>query len=338
MIPSPAPSRQAVRWGSRLGTAAVARIGLLLGLPPGPALAAADSPISVTIAQRWQLAGTTGTWTPYVVTVHNNGPASFTGDLFLRPSETRSISAITFPAYHASITVPRGSQRSTLFHVIDASAGYSVEVRDPSGRLVTRSELGSSAHSGSAFGILSDLTQAEQKIAAPLHALSRIDSSLARFTSAQDFPTNAVYLSGLSGLVVDQFDSAALSQAQVQALKDYVGLGGTLIEAGGPSWRRTLLSLPPELLPMRPTSTSTASLAALAELAGRTTDAAAQVASGQVGSGRVTLLAADGQTLVVEGSYGAGRVIELAFDPFAEPFDTQVELAGMAWAHAISRA
>jgi hypothetical protein len=204
--------------------------------------------------------------------------------------------------------------------------------------VVTRADLGTSAHAGSAFGILSDLTQAEQKIAAPLHALSRVDSALARFTSAQDFPTNAVYLSGLSGLVVDQFDSAALSQAQVQALKDYVGLGGTLIEAGGPSWRRTLLSLPPALLPMRPTSTATASLASLAELAGRTTDATAQVASGPVGPGRVTLLAADGQALIVEGVYGAGRVIELTFDPFAEPFDTQVELAGLAWSHAISRA
>ncbi len=338
MIPSPAPPRQAVRWGSRLGAAAVALIGLLLALPVRPALAAADPQITVTVAQRWQLAGTQGTWTPYVVTVRDSGPSGFTGDLYLLPNDTRTVAPHTYPTYHTPISVPRGSQRSTLFNVIDAPAGYVAEVREASGRPVARGDLSSSPHASSALGVLSDLTQAEQKISAPLHALTRVDSSLARFASAQDFPTNAVYLSGLSGIVVDQFDSAALSQAQVQALKDYVGLGGTVIEAGGPSWRRTLLSLPPELLPMRPTSTSTVSLSALAELAGRTSDASAQVASGQVGSGRVTLVASDGQALVVEGVYGAGRVVELTFDPFAEPFDTQVELAGMAWSHAIGRA
>jgi hypothetical protein len=339
MIPSPAPPRQAVRrWGLRLGAAAVALVGLLLGLPVQPALAAADPQITVTISQRWQLAGTQGTWTPYVVTVRDAGQAGFSGDLFLVPNDTRSVAPYTYPTYRTPITVARGSQRTALFHVIDSPGGYSADLRDGSGRVVAHGDVQAAPHASSAFGVLSDLTQAEQKIAAPLHALTRVDSFLARFSSAQDFPTNAVYLSGLSGIVIDQFDSAALSQAQVQALRDFVGLGGTLIEAGGPSWRRTLLSLPTELVPMRPTSTATASLSALGELAGRATDATAQVASGQVGAGKVTLAAADGQPLVVEGAYGPGKVVELTFDPFAEPFDTQVELAGMAWSNAISRA
>jgi hypothetical protein len=321
-----------------LSAAAVAIVGLLLGLPVRPALAAADAQITVTISQRWQLAGTQGTWTPYEVTVRDSGQSAFSGDLYLVPNDTRSVAPYTYPTYHLPITVARGGQRSDRFNVIDAPGGYSADVRDGSGRLVAHADVQAPPHASSAFGVLSDLTQAEQKIAAPLHALTSVDSSLARFSSPQDFPTNAVYLSGLNGIVVDQFDSAALSQAQMQALKDFVGLGGTLIEAGGPSWRRTLLSLPPELVPMRPTSTATASLSALAELAGRTTDASAQVASGQLGGGRVTLAAADGTPLVIEGSYGPGKVVELTFDPFAEPFDTQVELAGMAWSNAISRA
>jgi len=76
-------------------------------------------------------------------------------------------------------------------------------------------QLSSPSRGGSALAILSDLPQAEQKISAPLHARSRLDSSLARFPSPQSFPTNAVYLSGLNGIVLDQFDSASLSQAQV---------------------------------------------------------------------------------------------------------------------------
>ncbi|HXM57851.1 MAG TPA: hypothetical protein VOB72_20810 [Candidatus Dormibacteraeota bacterium] len=317
----------------------MAVLGLLLGLPAQPALAAGDPQLTVTVTQRWQLSGTQGTWTPYVVTIRDTGTTGFTGDVFLVPSDSRSVAPNIYPVYRASITVARGSQRSTVFNVIDAQGGYVAEVRDPSGRVLAHADAGSPPRASSALGILSDLAQAEQKIAAPLRTLTRVDSSLTRFSSAQDFPTNAVYLSGLSGLVIDQFDSAALSQAQVQALKDYVGLGGTLITAGGPSWRRTLLSLPAELLPMHPTSTATASLSALADLAGHATDATAQVASGDVATGgRVTLVAGDGQPLVVEGVYGAGRIVELTFDPFAGPFDTQVDLAGMAWAHAISRA
>jgi hypothetical protein len=336
MILSFAPSRQAVRW-LRLGAAAVAFTGLLLGLASRPALAS-DPSIKVTVTLRWQLGSTQGMWTPYVVTVTDTGSSAFTGDVFLVPGDTRTVAPNSYPVYRSPVSVNRGGSRLVLFNVIDAPSGYVAAVRDSSGREVGTAVPSSSTGADSALGILSDLPQAEQKIAAPLHTLTRVNASLIRFPSAQDFPTSAVYLSGMSGLVIDQFDGAALSQAQVQALKDYVGLGGALIEAGGPSWRRTLLSLPAELVPMRPTSTSTASLAALAALVGRTTDATAQIASGQVGGGRVMLLADDGQPLVIEGTYGAGRVVELAFDPFTEPFDAQTELAGMAWAQAISRA
>lgn len=336
MNSSPAPRSLAMRWGARLGAAA-ALVGLFLGLPAQP-VEAADPQLGLVITQRWQLAGTQGTWTPYVVTVRDEGSSGFTGDLVLVPNDSRTTAATGYPDYHTSISVGRGSQRSAVFYVVDAPGGYGADLRDSSGRTVAHADLASAPRSSTALGILSDLSQAEQKISAPLRSLTRVDSSLPRFSSAQDFPTNAVFLSGLSGLVVDQFDSAALSQAQVQALKDFVGLGGTLIEAGGPSWRRTLLSLPPELLPMRPSSTVAASLEPLAELGGATSDATAQVASGSLAFGRATLATPDGQPLVVEGAYGSGRLIELAFDPFAEPFDTQVNLAGLAWSQAINRA
>jgi hypothetical protein len=186
--------------------------------------------------------------------------------------------------------------------------------------------------------VLSDLPQAEQKISAPLRAMTRLDAMLARFSSPPTFPTNAVFLTGLNGIVLDQFDSASLSQAQVQALKDYVGLGGTLILAGGASWRRTLLPLPAELVPLRPVATATASLAPLAELGGKATDANAQVVTGEVRAGKVALFSPEGVPLLVEAAYGAGAVVELAFDPIGEPFDSQVSLAGLAWSQAIDRA
>jgi len=337
MISSPArtPQRHSAGWGIRLGALA-ALVGLLLSLGARPAQAA-DLKLAMTVAQRWQMATSQGVWTPYVVTVHDEGGTGFTGDVFLVPNNSRT-PPNTYPSYRAPITLAKGGQRSTPFYVIDGPDGYNAELRDSSGQVVAKAQPSGSPGSRTAFGILSDLPQAEQKISAPLRALSQVDSSLVRFNSAQDFPNNAAYLTGLSGLIIDQFDSGALSQAQVQALKDFVGLGGALVEAGGFSWRHTLLPLPPELLPMPPTSTGTAALAPLAELGGKTTDAVAQVAGGGASSGQVVLTAPDGQPLIVEGTYGAGHVIELAFDPFAEPFDAQVDLAGLAWGAALSRA
>jgi hypothetical protein len=147
-----------------------------------------------------------------------------------------------------------------------------------------------------------------------------------------------VYLSGLNGVIVDQFDSGALSQPQIQALKDFVGLGGTLILAGGASWRRQLLPLPAELLPLRPTATGTTSLGALADLGGLASTVGVQVADGDVASwASVAVAAPDGHPLIVEGPYGAGRVLALTFDPLGQPLDTQLTLAGLAWSQAISR-
>src|SRR5256885_4002792 len=106
MIPSPAPPRQAVRWSSRLGAAAaVALVGLLLSLPARPAFAAGDPQLQLTITQRWQLAGTQGTWTPYVVVVRNVGAAGFSGDIFLMPNDSRSVAPNTYPVYRAPISV-----------------------------------------------------------------------------------------------------------------------------------------------------------------------------------------------------------------------------------------
>jgi hypothetical protein len=309
-----------------------------------PAAAASGEPqLTLSLALRWGPTSMQGAWTPYVVTVKNDGTGDFNGDVVLLANDFRSdfrnSGTAGFPAYHQHVAVPRGSQRSFAVYVIDPPNGYSAEARDSSGkRVLARAELSNPSNAQSALGILSDLPQAEQRISAPLHALSRLDSALQRFPSAQSFPTNAVYLSGLNGIVLDQFDSASLSQAQVQALKDYIGLGGTLIEAGGPSWRRTLLPLPAELLPLRPVATATASIAALAELGGKATEAEAQIVTGDIHGGKAPVVAADGTPLVVEASYGAGTVIEMAFDPFGEPFDSQVALAGLAWAQAFSRA
>jgi hypothetical protein len=322
----------------KLSRTAIVLIGLVLAMPAAPAQAA-EPQVSLTVGLRWEVGGTQGIWAPYVVTVKNSGNQDFTGDLYLVPNDVRLGSSDYYPVHRAPVTVRRGGERSVALYVIDAPNAYHAQARDASGHVVASADVGASTtvQGTSALAVLSDLAQGDQKISAPLHALSRVDSAITHFGNPQAFPTNAVYLSGLNGIVVDDFDTAALSQAQVQTLKDFVGLGGVLIEAGGASWRRTLLPLPPDLVPMAPRATTTSSLAALWELGGRTDDVPAQVASGPLRFGQVALAAADGTPLIVEAMFGAGRVVELAFDPFGDPFTSDANLAGLAWAQAISR-
>src|SRR5438093_6559307 len=322
----------------KLSRAALVLIGLLFAMPAVPAQAA-EPQVSLTVGLRWEVGGTQGVWTPYVVTVKNSGKEDFSGDVYLIPNAVRIGPPDTYPVDRAHVAVARGSQRSTVFYVIDAPNAYHAEARDASGHVVATAEVGAgtTVQGTSTLAVLSDLPQGDQKISAPLHALSRVDSAITRFPNPQAFPTNAVYLTGLNGIVVDDFDTAALSQAQVQTLKDFVGLGGVLVEAGGPSWRRTLLPLPSALLPLAPQATTTSSLAALWELGGRSEDVPAQVASGLVRFGQVALAATDGTPLIVDAPYGAGRVVEMAFDPFGDPFAGDADLAGLAWSQAISR-
>src|SRR5262245_64953818 len=126
MNSSPALRSLTARWGARLGTAA-ALAGLLLGLPARPALAA-DPQVSLAVSQRWQLANTQGTWTPYVITVRDEGSTGFTGDVFLVPNDTRAVTPDTYPRYRSPISVGRGSKRYEGLSVVDGPGGCSAEV------------------------------------------------------------------------------------------------------------------------------------------------------------------------------------------------------------------
>ena len=320
-----------------LGSACVAGLLLIAWAPPAGAASAGG--LTVTLGQRWKVAGRIGAWTPYTVTVRYEGPGTFSGDVFLIPNTTRSGPfPADFPQYRSPLTVSSGTERTAQVYVIEEPGGYHAELRDGQGRVVATAAPNFALPTGAAIAILSDLPQAEQRISAPLKSLSRIEVGISQFSSAHAFPNSVVHLSALNGLVIDQFDSGALDHAQVQTLKDFVGLGGTLIVVGGSSWRRTLTPLAQDLLPLRPAATATASLATLAEMAGLASTTAVEVVTGDVASwAKVAVASPEGQPLIVEGAYGAGRVLALTFDPLAEPVDGQLALAALSWSQAISR-
>ncbi len=155
--------------------------------------------------------------------------------------------------------------------------------------------------------------------------------------SAREVPEVALHLAGVAAVIVDDFDTAALTGGQRRALQDYVSLGGTLVLAGGAAWSRTAAALPPGLVPLRPAGSAEVSLRPLADLAAGTTAATATVVTGEVAAGLVVLAEPGGRPLVVEADEGAGRVVQLAYDPLAEPFASDQVLRGLAWDQALGR-
>jgi hypothetical protein len=318
--------------------------GSLLGAIPAHA---ADSPVTLSLSQRWN-AGQQGAWAPYNATVRNDGAADFTGDVTLHPVQNvRGPSLQLWPDYHARINVPHGSERSVTFYVLEPPSGYSASLTDSAASTVaTDVTVTGRTDSAYAIAVLSDQPQAGGRIEAlrPLASSAGYTTvsglRASRFGSAQEFPTNAVFLSGLHAVVVDDFDVSTLSDAQIRALRDFVGLGGSLIATGGASWRRTLLPLAQKGLGgLSPIRSGEAALKPLADLANLPTSLTAPIAIGDIAAGR-TLVGAPGQPpLVVESAYGAGRIIDVAFDPLAEPVATDSSgLDALAWSVVLYRA
>ncbi len=318
--------------------------GSLLGAIPAHA---ADTPVTLSLAQRWN-AGQQGAWTPYVATVRNDGAADFVGDVTLHPGQSNRGGAFQlWPDYRARINVPHGSERSTTFYVLEPPNGYTASLTDSSGNSIASGvPVTGRADAAYAIAVLSDQPQAGGRIEALKPLSSNGGFTVAnglrasRFGSAQEFPTNAVFLSGLHAVVVDDFDVSTLSDGQIRALRDFIGLGGSLVATGGASWRRTLLPLAQKGLGgLSPTRSGEAPLTPLADLAHQTTSLAAPVAIGDIVAGRL-LLGAPGQPpLAVESTYGAGRIIDVAFDPLAEPIATDSSgLDALAWSLVLDRA
>src|SRR5215472_216740 len=328
------PRSRSTRWAWPL-----AALALLVAPWSSPAEAAGSSATpTLSLGHLWNQTERAGAWSPYLATVRNDGQRTFSGTVVLVADVSYRGPSATFPEYDTAIVVPAGGQRSVTVYTVESGGGYHAELHDGQGGLVASASAPTTGGSGPAVAVVSDLPRVDQRLDALLRSQSQLDAGVTQFPTGNAFPADGIRLSGLNAVILDQFDTGSLNQQQLRALQDFVGLGGTLIVAGGARAGRTVGPLPGSLLPLRPTGAATASLAPLGDLSGIATGATAPVTTGDVAPGaRVTLAAPDGTPLIVEGAYGAGDVVELAFDPLAAPFDGQLDLAGAAWIQALTR-
>lgn len=293
-----------------------------------------------------------GSWVRYLVTVKNLADGDFAGDVLLiqledepaagpqpaqrlpsltrGPSlpELRSVAAQS--AYQVRVSVP--SRKSRTITVL-APESYAVVQALMGGRILDEEAVERSPVLP--IAVLSELEAPATAIAALRY--DRFSPRVAAFTSARTFPASTTLLAGFAAVVVDQFDTAALSEAQVRALRDFVGFGGALVLGSGSTWRKTVAPLPPDLTPVRPAATASVPLQSLARVAGvDAPEASAPVAVGALAPGaRRVVTTPDGVPLLAELDYGAGRVIQLAFDPSGEVAGTPY--AALGWNQALAR-
>jgi hypothetical protein len=323
---------------------------------PGSAPQAAvldDGTINVTAGEEGR-----GAWVPYTLTVRNLGDHDFTGRLLLvkrvanKPAalprvSVRYLGSLVSPvapggqanppdaAFQFPVALsPRHKKTYSFFAPDDFIA---VEVQDPQGRQVAEGQVDD--RKSVAIGTLTD----SQSLAAEVEPirLGELTMKVTQWSDANPFPDRAAYLSGYSAVLLDRIDSGRLGKAQLQALTQFVGLGGELILAGCADLTRTVRALPPELVAFSPNGNCPLdSLGPVADLSGLATDLAAPVAAGSLATNATVILdTAAGRPLEVQMPYGSGRVVELLFDPDspAAGAGSPNGLSSLAFSQAIAR-
>lgn len=290
-----------------------------------------------------------GNWVRYLVSIRNVGDVAFEGDVILTGSSGAAAPAAPgVPPPRLPTSVPRlpahapdaayeahvqVAPRETRTLAITAPDRYSqVEVAQSADGSLAGPPVGIDRSPSTAVAVLTG----SQAAAADLQGLPLDDVTVraASFTT-QTFPSSSLGLAAYSAVVIDQFDVQSLSAAQREALRDFVGRGGGLVVAGGPSWRRTLPALPAEIEPLHATGSVTTDVAPLLAMTRAPGSAAVTTATGDLRPGAWAVTAGDAP-LIVDGTYGSGTVAVIAFDPAAEIAGG--DLARAAWTAALAQA
>src|SRR5215472_4605672 len=318
-------SKRQLLGGAAVLVVAAAALWYVVGAGARDSSLAPAASVRVAVSAR---AVGTGSWIRYLVTVKNLADGTFAGDALLIDQDQDGEAATNGPSLATLARNPQipgapasAGQSAYQIHLdVPSRTSKTVAVLAPDFFNVIEADMG---------GRALDIQPVLHPTVIPVAVLSGVESAAVSiiglhfdqftpeavaFNSAREFPTNPLLLAGYTTVVIDQFDTASLSQTQVQALRDFVSFGGTLVLAGGSGWRRSLAPLPADLLPIRPQSTATVSLGPLAAVSGNAVQPwAVPAVTGTLATGARSLLDGDGGVpLAAELTYGAGKVVELA--------------------------
>ena len=296
---------------------------------------------------------TSGAWTPVFVSVHNDGD-SRSGRITIPVSLGQYSSG--FSPYTAPVEVPKGSEK--LYRLYLPAAGYdqtislelggqvaSRQVQDA--RPVDPENLLTVVLSSNASA-LSFLQGARAPVSAgtpsgaggypvppppPGGGATPARAPQVELARSQwgRLPESWLGWDGVDAVILTEADLGGASQQEIEALRQWVLLGGTLLVPGGTQSAAFGSGPLAELLPMQVSGTRTvANLSALDPWGGQAIGrSAALIADGTLRDGAEVLLGNPQTPLVVARDADRGRVVMTTFDFTAEPvkyWDGQTEM------------
>lgn len=203
-----------------------------------------------------------GAWVPVQITLHNEG-ADFNGTLSLiTPTPQFQLgSNPQIPSnYQASISLANGAQKQVTMYlpIYFDTQKVTVKLLDNNGQTIgTQSaSLLPLNPDDICIGILSDQNTGFSALSA-LPLPNQGGSVVPEFLNANTMPTLAAALNNFNIIVVDNFTTANLNAAQLNALQNWTEQGGSLILIGGPEWHPSLGTLPANLMPFQIFGSST---------------------------------------------------------------------------------
>jgi len=269
---------------------------------------AAQNPVSLTVHVGYQDVVKVGEWMPVTVDARNSG-AGIDGTLEIQGALNAQPGVTGFAIYQQPISLAGGATKRIRTYVVGDASGATVTARIvQNGRIVVSQSSGAGSTTTTLIGVLSDQATALDSFAAvhPGSVAARVVH-----LSADQIAELAIPLRAFDILAIDDFATDGLTAGQRSAIGDYVRAGGDLLLGTGAAWRKTLAGLPPAILPMDVSGTSSVSAP---EVGG----ARIELATGTASPGPVWL-ATGGQPLLIERTLGAGTVTMATFDWNQDP-------------------
>lgn len=261
-----------------------------------------------------------GDWMPVTLDITNKG-GDFQGVVQIEPDTGAlnlkgafgPIGPLQNASYQIPLSLPAGGVKHLRTYALDVIPGMPVTVRLlQNGHQVTAQAVPSSTNASVLIGVLSDQPTAFDEFGA-----LRFPSSLAPqvvHLTREDVPESGILLRAFDLIAIDDFATDSLTAGQRAAVADYVANGGSLLIGSGPTWRKTVASLKPDVVPMQLSGTSV--IEASGALGG---NAGIEVAIGTLNPGARTWLALGSAPLLVERPVGNGLVTLATFDWAQDP-------------------
>src|SRR3989441_766307 len=270
--------------------------------------AAAADGVTLGVLVGYQDVVKLGEWMPVTVVAKNSG-AGIDGTLEVQEALNGQPNVSGFPIYQEPISLASGAIKRIRTYVSVDTTGATITARIvQNGRVIVSRDAASASTTSTLIGVPSDQPPSLAGFAAvpPASVAARVVH-----LTAGDIAESAIPLRAFDILAIDDFATDGLTAGQRTAISDFVRAGGDLLLGTGAAWRKTLAGLPPPILPMTVSGTTSVTTALLG-------GSPVEVATGVPTPGPVWL-ATGSQPLLLERRVGAGIVTLATFDWNQDP-------------------